>query len=456
MARDIQFGRYVEVELRDFNDNTKTTIGNDFEIEFDYFKTLDQTKDDDSGKIRIYGLTPETIKSLQFEGGEVILRCGYLKSSIDVLFIASIARLYYDKSGNTTVTTIECSANLMNHYFTGSGSNADDGQSSIASFFQSLARQLGFTGADIYLDNVPKSERPAVQEFLETFAIATYHVGSIADVLQYLANLFGFAINTDKSESGTMSLILQPVGVDRILAAINRGYVRLSVEKLSLNETANFLSTLEVSSDDKNLTILNSQTGLISSKTEYKIAYAYADQKLNSNEEETLDSVNRRNAAVKRNNESDAKYAERLAKAESEGKKLKPRKEKEKKRVSVQINRRYNRVKALLNPLVKPQSMVAVLSNDDKPKDDLLTNPVVESGVETSAEIDGEYTAYRVRNATYKGNNKQGDWIMDLYCEDTTFNEVSNEEVQKFLSSVSPEDIEHEEVQEDISQYDGE
>ena len=62
------------------------------------------------------GLTPETIESLQFEGGEVVLRCGYTQSSVDVLFIAYIARLYYDVNNNTTVTTIECSANLLNYY----------------------------------------------------------------------------------------------------------------------------------------------------------------------------------------------------------------------------------------------------------------------------------------------------------------------------------------------------
>jgi hypothetical protein len=108
MSGNIQFGRYVEVEIRDFDSNVKTVIGNEFEIEFEYFKTLDQTKEDDSGTIRIFGLTPERVKSLQVNGGEVRLHCGYINSSISTLFVASIVRLYSNNVENTTVTIIEC------------------------------------------------------------------------------------------------------------------------------------------------------------------------------------------------------------------------------------------------------------------------------------------------------------------------------------------------------------
>ena len=39
-----QFGRYVEVEVKDFSSATKLIISNEFEIEFDFFKTVDETK----------------------------------------------------------------------------------------------------------------------------------------------------------------------------------------------------------------------------------------------------------------------------------------------------------------------------------------------------------------------------------------------------------------------------
>ena len=85
-----------------------------------------------------------------------------------------------------------------------------------------------------------------------------------------------------------------------------------------------------------------------------------------------------------------------------------------------------------------------------------FTNSVTESGVYPEAEVEGEYTIYRVRNANYKGNNKKGDWIMDLYCEDTDTNVVTPEEVKAQLARMSPEDVEVEIEQKDISQYEGE
>ena len=33
---------------------------------------------------------------------------------------------------------------------------------------------------------------------------------------------------------------------------------------------------------------------------------------------------------------------------------------------------------------------------------------------------DGLSDIYRVREATYRGNNKRGDFVMDLYCEDSS------------------------------------
>ena len=48
MEKNRQFGRFAEIEIRDFNKELKTIIGNEFEIEFEYFKSLDQTQDDDS------------------------------------------------------------------------------------------------------------------------------------------------------------------------------------------------------------------------------------------------------------------------------------------------------------------------------------------------------------------------------------------------------------------------
>ena len=51
-----QFGRYAEVIIKDFNKNVRTVVGNDFEIEFEFFKSVDDSKQNSTGAIRILTL----------------------------------------------------------------------------------------------------------------------------------------------------------------------------------------------------------------------------------------------------------------------------------------------------------------------------------------------------------------------------------------------------------------
>lgn len=453
----VQFGRYAEIEIRNFDAQTKTLISNEFEIEFDYQKSLDQTKDDDSGRIRIFGLTPETIKSLQFEGGEVVLRCGYTQSSIDVLFIAYIARLYYDTNDNTTVTTIECSANLLNYYITTNTAVNKSGQVSILTYLLHITESLGSEQMVFDLANVPPSDQDIVKEYLRTAPIKFAQTGSLESIIAGICNVLDLTYIRELTESGLIvSFVLGNVGLNKILKTVKQGYKKLDSESDDTENRIQFMDTLKADDDSRQLTILNTQTGLITSKTEYKIANAYADQALNENEEETQASVQKKATAASKKAARDAKELKKRLKAEESGKEYKP-KSQEKKVTTIQVNRRYNRVKALLNPSVKPQSMVALLdktANTESRPD--FTDSITETGVSTEAEVDGEYTLYRVRNANYKGNNKNGDWVMDLYCEDTDTNVVTPEEVKAQLSRMSPEDVEVEIEQEDISQYEGE
>lgn len=453
----VQFGRFAEVEIRNFDAQTKTIISNEFEIEFDYKKSLDQTTDDDSGRIRIFGLTPETIESLQFEGGEVVLRCGYTQSSVDVLFIAYIARLYYDVNDNTTVTTIECSANLLNYYITTNTAVNKSGEVSILAYLLHITESLGSEQLIFDLSNVPPSDKEIVKEYLRTAPIKFAQVGSLETIIAGICNVLDLTYIRELTESGlVVSFVLGNVGLNKILRTVKQGYRKLETENPDTENRVQFKDTLKADDDSRQLTILNTQTGLITSKTEYKIANAYADQALNENEEETQASVQKRATAASKKAARDAKELKKRLNAGESGKEYKTNSQ-EKKVTTIQVNRRYNRVKALLNPSVKPQSMVALLdktANTESRPD--FTSSATETGVSTEAEVEGEYTLYRVRNANYKGNNKKGDWVMDLYCEDTDTNVVTPEEVKAQLSRMSPEDVEVEIEQEDISQYEGE
>lgn len=429
MANNKQFGRFVEIEIRDFEANVKTVISNDFEIEFDYFKTLDQTQEDDSGRIKIYGLTEERIASLQMEGGEVILRCGYINSNIETLFVSYIARLYAERSNNTTITTIECSANLLNYYYTGNTSGASGGKAPIAIFLHDITKQMGASGIAFHLDNVPEKDRAAVQEYLETFPVKIAQVGSLASMLGSLTDILGIAVKLDRSGGQEIvDFTILPIGVERILNSISSGYEKVSYTNTTDVDSSLFFTTLKDSEKSGNVFVLDSETGLIDSKTEYKIATAYEDQaqELNKNEVETLKSQQRRNSR-------NAKEEERAAKAKAKGKEYKPKVAT--KRTTIQINRRYNRVKALLNPLVKPQSIVAVFEKKTNEGDNQAPEDYQYESVAT-------YSSYRVRSASYKGNNKRNDWIMDLYCEDTESNAVTPEDVRRFLATNPQEDIE--------------
>ena len=87
-----QFGRYAEVIIKDFNKNVRTVVGNDFEIEFEFFKSVDDSKQNSTGAIRIKGLSEERCEQFSESGGEVTLRCGY-QDNIETLFVAYIMRM---------------------------------------------------------------------------------------------------------------------------------------------------------------------------------------------------------------------------------------------------------------------------------------------------------------------------------------------------------------------------
>ena len=89
-----KFGRYCSVEVRNFVTGQKHTIGNEFNITFEFFKTIDEIDNASTGTIRISGITKETLDILKSDGGEVSLSVGYVNTEIDILFIAAITRMY--------------------------------------------------------------------------------------------------------------------------------------------------------------------------------------------------------------------------------------------------------------------------------------------------------------------------------------------------------------------------
>lgn len=448
-----QFGRYLEVEIRDFKSQTKTTISNEFEIEFEFFKSLDQVTEDDSGKIKIYGLTPERIKALQEGGGEVILRCKYRYAEVQVLFQAYISRCYAEVSNNTTLTTIECSANLMNYYQT--GTIASESHTTIADFIASLGEKLGAVQTVIFLPDIRNSDYPEsvvnnLREFISEADVRLSSVGNYQEILEDFCSGIGFDSIRENLPSGgfVLGFYLNDSGAARMIQEINLGYrrVKRNVSKPSQKSNIEFSSlkeSQEADSNSREYTTLTEKTGLISVKIEYKIATAYADQVLYDHEVETVQSQEKGMNLEARLEKSRAREAEKVRKAAEKGKVYTPKSSTYTR--TKKVNRKYARVKALLNPNIKPQSIIAVPESVSLLRSTGQVVSVFEESEYFEDELedfDDALAVLRVRSVAFKGNNKRNDWIMDIYAEDLSKSrELTEVELTQLQRVNSPEDV---------------
>ena len=78
---------------------------------------------------------------------------------------------------------------------------------------------------------------------------------------------------------------------------------------------------------------------------------------------------------------------------------------------------------ALLNPNVKPQSPVAIVQRSYNDEGAIVEQSIVG----------------RARSVTYKGNNKSGDWVMELYVETSPENDtdLTPEQIQQLKNAQS-------------------
>lgn len=387
----VQFGRLINVEILDYKSGNKTTVGNVFEIEFSFFKTIDHVKEDDMGQVKIYGLTKERIKSFQSSGGEIRVYAGYIYNEIVPVFVGRIARLYGVIENGIPVLNIECSSNMMNHYISGSVSSQGEQLTSVGRYVDNIARLTGYPKAVFDAEDVPQKDVAMVKEFLYNYPAINSFVGDVFSLSQKVSAMYGFEIMS--AEMNGVRVYRARIG-DKALKVIReltaKGYPKGAFNKTSIEDAIEF--TQSTPEDSSNAVVLNHTTGLISSSIEYKITKAFADQELGDNEEETLKSQGDRAAKLEAFNKSEE---ERKKKAEAKGKPFVP-KDPPKALASKYVNRKYNKVRALFNPNVRPQGLVVVYDS-----------------------FEDDYAIYRVRSMNITCNNKKGDWVMELNCEDS-------------------------------------
>lgn len=421
MIGDRQFFRHITVEVLDFDSKIKTTFGNDFEIEFEYFKTIDHSSDDDRGSIKIYGLTEETIKSIQVNSAEVKFYCGYEESEVSLLFIASIMRVYSEVVSNITVTTIDCNANLLDYFTLASVNPESKGVVSLGQYLNILAKQMGSDDVQLHLPNLNKEDDAAFLEFFKTSATQAVLFASTKDIISILANNFGLLITKERTKSGApfIWIKLSDLGVELIYRSIKQGYPKVKTSSEIEDNKIQYFRTLQADTESEETYLITRKTGLLSFKKEYKFAQKEAVQK------EVL--FPKSGEAWFAPREYDRTFV------------LKYKKD-------------FWRVKALINPKIKPQSLVRVVNETvplqefrDRVKDnpffseDILQRGFLGSFGDTFRGDMDMTVLVRVRDILYKGNNKRGEWSMELYCETGLSDTGIDEDLAKFIEKTNAE-----------------
>ena len=389
--KGIQFGRYAEVEVKNYTTGEIITIPNQFEIDFEFFKTIDENENSSVGTISIKGLTQETYKRMNSEGGSVTLRCGYTNSEIKPLFIAMITRMWQVRENGTTTTNINCSANSL-EYFYNSYDGGGSGARTLHEVLMDVSKLAGAKGIILDFSNVPKQYVEKFTEYVLTLYVKTDFEGVIKDVIRVMCDAYMLTRKTEQQDDGSVSFSYSftQAGVNFVLKAIAEGYPKIPNIQEHRKGRYAFKSLFVTQADRyKDVYVLSRDTGLRKVEEEYKIATAYETVELAANEVQT----NKSKTAIAQSNAKRREQDEKDAKRKADGKTVKDRVRNNR---TIKINRKYAKVTALLNPSVTPQGHVIV-----------------------SSLIDEYDNIYRVREATYKGNNRKGDWEMVLYCEDS-------------------------------------
>lgn len=387
-----QFGRYATVEIKNFITKELITIPDDFEIDFEFFKTIDEVDNASRGVVKIQGLTPETYRKINSDGGQIKLICGYTNSEIKTLFVADIARMQQRSVQGTTETIIECSANLLSYYYAG-GSTSNSEFVTLAMILSDYAKRDGADHVDFEISNIDKTLHKSIFAYITeaSFHSPQFFGMNNRQVLNDICKSYGLDLSSEHSdEFGKLyTFSLKASGASFILNSINDGYQK--IDKTTSVKYENFNDIfITPNKQYKDVVILSNTTGFLSGEVEYRIANALETQELASNEDQTERSKQQiMNSDAKRNAQ-----AVKDAKRKADGKKVKVKVNKVR---TIKVNRKYIKITALLNPNVRPQGHVEVITKQS------------------------DYNGiFRVREATYKGNNKSGNWNMILFCEDSS------------------------------------
>lgn len=416
----LQFDRHIEVEVKNFSTGEKITIGNDLKISFDFYKTIDEVNEASLGKIKIYGLTESTRKKLGGAGGEVTLKTGYTNAEVIVLFTADIVNIYPEYNPSNPCVVIDVSANFMNYAFTKTA--ADSNAITIVERARNLATSMN-RSFEFWVANIPDQDRDKVIEWIQTRRSRTADTGLTKKSLDLFCSEYGFSfflidpinsggqvqvvvsspmVNGAGNESaGITPTTLPRDSTIRFFIPDNKIHIITEWANDSYDKVTRTISQSDIQSEQqfKNIfvadesesvqsaVVLTRDTGLLGyPRLESKIVDVPESWAISGSEQAVQESLN----AVA---EKKQKIADKAKQRELAGKnplKTKP------KSYRIKVKRKFITVKAQLNPTVRPQSHVKIIS-------------IIEEAT----------GVYRVRNVRFVGDNRDGEYTMELNCEDS-------------------------------------
>lgn len=390
-----QFGRVIEVEVINYELGKKVILNNDLNISFNYFKTTDENRQASTGVVLVKNLSPETFDLVSTRHAcQMILRAGY-GGNVDTVFVADVVTCKKMVEGSDLNVQFEVSSNYFEYKLNTAFNLNQNKESSIVNIFDDLMDKLNnrrtlTTGLPPRSDikyvppaSFTQEQRIKYFEYINKAKVKNSfsYTGTLEKIVGDISDEFGFHIFADSYEEySTYKIVLKDEFINRYLTKIYEPYATVSSSKPSLSVTQ-----LNTAITDGESIILSYTTGLLGTPhVDYKVFTVPENYKGLKSDETTLKS---KITIADRNQKQEI----REQKAKDKNKTVKPRKLGTK-----QIKKTYLSAVALLNPKIRPQSIIEIQSSDQD-----------NSGI------------FRCRSVTYKGENQGPTFVVELYLEDT-------------------------------------
>lgn len=422
LPESVQFGRVIEVIVTNFRLNRAVKLGNDFDISFDFTKTCDEVREASTGSVTIKNLSKSTLELITEKNEcQMQLFCGY-NNHVALLFVADIISSTVRHDGTNEEVVFVVSANFFQYKLARTVSFTSDRGVSIVKIMDAILDaiksrkvDIGDTSATSYVFDTPnywtQEDKKAFLEYLNTANVTNnYSVNDdLHNVLSNFCTSFGFTVTVlDKVPN-----MVGEVYVFSFATNFENYYLNKSKEPYQKVKSSVGVKTDAIFSatESKVATTLSYTTGMLGSpEVTYDIFSVPENWKVDSNSEdrtyESQVAVANKNAREK---ERYDKYQKTSQKKIESGKEVKPFKKR--KQGNIKIRKTFVNVKALINPNIRPQSIINLVTD--------------------SEDLQG---LFRVRSVKFVGSNYGSSFYMELRMDDTNGShdkELSDEESKK-------------------------